>query len=71
MKVLTVLNGAADKRIAQNIEKFARVSGFLTYKPDEESWREYIPECDILFVDRKGAEVYQSLAGELLKTAVR
>ena len=67
MKALTVLNGAADKEIARSIEKSARVSGFLTYKPDEELWKEYMPECDLLFVDRKGAEIYQRLAGELFK----
>lgn len=67
MKALTVLNGAADKEIAQSIEKFARVSGFLTYKPDEELWKEYMAECDILFVDQKGEEAYQSLTGELFQ----
>lgn len=67
MKALTVLNGAADKEIAQNIEKFARVSGFQTYKPDDILWQEYMPECDILFVDQKGGEIYQSLTGEVFK----
>ena len=67
MKVLTVLNGAADKEIAQSIEKCARVSGFQAYKPGEALWQEYMPECDILFMDRKGAEFYQDLSEEVFK----
>lgn len=65
MEALTVVNGILDRKVAGNVEKYARLSGFQICSVDYAlSWNPHIIE-NVVFTDRAGAHIYQEFIEEL------
>lgn len=62
MKALTVINGAADRKLSAGIERYARISGFRTCHIDDLADDGSCLPGDILFTDQAGEEKYKDMA---------
>lgn len=59
MKALTVINGAADRKLSAGIERYAKVSGCRTCHIDDLANESSCLPGDVLYVDQAGEEKYQ------------
>lgn len=67
MKALTVINGAADRKLAECIDQYAQLSGFLTYYVEDSAKKNRYLSGDIMYIDRKGADHYQKILTQIWK----
>lgn len=61
MKAMTVINGAADRKLSAGIERYARISGFRTCHIDDLGNEKNCLPGDILYADRTGEDKYQDM----------
>lgn len=61
MKALTVINGAADRKLAECIDRYTQLAGCCMYHVEDSVKKNQYPSGDIMYMDRKGADHYQKM----------
>ena len=67
MKALTVINGAADRKLSECIDQYTQLSGFRTYHVEDSVKKDRYLSGDILYTDREGADIYQEMLAQVWK----
>lgn len=60
MEILSIMNGAADPRMREEIKKYSLLKGFATWTPKETPEKaEFSHRTVLVIADRKGPEIYK------------
>lgn len=67
MKALTVINGAADRKLSECIDQYIQLSGFRTYHVEDSVKKDRYLSGDIMYTDGEGADIYQEILAQVWK----